>query len=84
MSEEDSVDIEQELDDLLTQVQPNLQDVIKRVNIYLFLLCNINNSDPQVVLIAYFYESKSSLCITMQYVNIFSQNFRMFMYEKSK
>ncbi|KAL4716741.1 hypothetical protein ACJJTC_004860 [Scirpophaga incertulas] len=30
MSEEDSIDIEQELDDLLTKVQPNLQDVIKR------------------------------------------------------
>ncbi|XP_049873175.1 uncharacterized protein LOC126371837 isoform X2 [Pectinophora gossypiella] len=30
MSEEESVDIEQELDNLLTKVQPNLQDVIKR------------------------------------------------------
>ncbi|KAG6444494.1 hypothetical protein O3G_MSEX003399 [Manduca sexta] len=30
MSEEESVDIEQELDELLTKVQPNLQDVIKR------------------------------------------------------
>ncbi|KOB62194.1 putative 50 kDa midgut protein, partial [Operophtera brumata] len=30
MSEEEAVDIEQELDDLLTKVQPNLQDVIKR------------------------------------------------------
>ncbi|XP_068633116.1 uncharacterized protein [Battus philenor] len=30
MSEEESVDIEQELLDLLTNVQPNLQDVIKR------------------------------------------------------
>lgn len=32
MSEEEIVDIEQELSDLLTKVQPNLQDVIKRVN----------------------------------------------------
>lgn len=32
MSEEEVVDIEQELNDLLTKVQPNLQDVIKRVN----------------------------------------------------
>lgn len=32
MSEEETVDIDQELDDLLTKVQPNLQDVIKRVN----------------------------------------------------
>ncbi|KAM3965153.1 LOW QUALITY PROTEIN: uncharacterized protein ACR2FA_000546 [Aphomia sociella] len=30
MSEEESVDIEKELDDLLTKVQPNLQNVIKR------------------------------------------------------
>ncbi|XP_035440270.1 uncharacterized protein LOC118269322 [Spodoptera frugiperda] len=30
MSEEEVVDIEQELSDLLTKVQPNLQDVIKR------------------------------------------------------
>lgn len=30
--EEPIVDIEQELNDLLTKVQPNLQDVIKRVN----------------------------------------------------
>lgn len=30
MSEEESVDIEQELDELLTNVQPNLQDVFKR------------------------------------------------------
>lgn len=34
MSEEEAVDIEQELDNLLTKIQPNLQDVIKRVNIY--------------------------------------------------
>lgn len=33
MSEEDNVDIGKELDELLTKVQPNLQDVIKRVNI---------------------------------------------------
>ncbi|XP_059052180.1 uncharacterized protein LOC131846793 [Achroia grisella] len=30
MTEEESVDIKQQLDDLLTKVQPNLQDVIKR------------------------------------------------------
>ncbi|RVE50900.1 hypothetical protein evm_004467 [Chilo suppressalis] len=30
MSEDDTIDIEQELDNLLTEVQPNLQDVIKR------------------------------------------------------
>lgn len=36
MSEEESVDIEQELDELLTNVQPNLQDVFKRVNILQF------------------------------------------------
>ena len=32
MTEEESVDIEKELDEHLTKVQPNLQDVIKRVN----------------------------------------------------
>lgn len=32
MTEEESVNIEQELEELLTKVQPNLQDVIKRVN----------------------------------------------------
>lgn len=31
MAEEEPVDIEQELENLLTKVQPNLQDVIKRV-----------------------------------------------------
>ncbi|XP_075978131.1 uncharacterized protein LOC142977888 [Anticarsia gemmatalis] len=30
MSEEEALDVEQELNDLLTKVQPNLQDVIKR------------------------------------------------------
>lgn len=31
MAEEEPVDIEQELENLLTKVQPNLQDVIRRV-----------------------------------------------------
>lgn len=38
MCEEEPIDIEQELDDHLTKVQPNLQDVIKRVNIYLLFI----------------------------------------------
>lgn len=38
MSEEETVDIEQKLDILLTKVQPNLQDVIKRVNKHINLL----------------------------------------------
>lgn len=32
MKEEEPVDIEKELDEHLTKIQPNLQDVIKRVN----------------------------------------------------
>lgn len=37
MTEEETVDIAKELDDLLTKVQPDLQNVIKRVNILNYL-----------------------------------------------
>ncbi|XP_048478755.1 uncharacterized protein LOC105382553 [Plutella xylostella] len=48
MSEESSIDIEQELEELLTKVQPNLQDVIKRsfTNVALQLSSNgLNNGE---------------------------------------
>ncbi|KAJ2949222.1 hypothetical protein O0L34_g6170 [Tuta absoluta] len=51
MSEEETVDIEKELDDLLTKVQPNLQDVIKRsfTNVALRMTKNGEQVKPDIL-----------------------------------
>ena len=65
MTEEESVDIEKELDEHLTKVQPNLQDVIKRVN-------KINIVFPITFILHkfnYFFCIETKLCLTRVYFN---------------